>query len=401
MERKTRPSSRTDIQAVRVPGRTDIPPAPARAEGEGRTGADGLVDDIKSTRRDLLSARHPAYHRVLGAVLALVSGADDALVARFERVWRTRSFPTFYERPLLILAALRADALEEGAKHPLHAALAAAAPDADAVTPEAVAAALARDRLGVWSAMTTRRMQTNDTTRAVTWLWPAALAGCDDGQRPLAIVDVGASAGLNLVADQLPHLWSEVGSGSRIGCATRVDAVARVGFDTRPLDVKNHDDVRWMRACIWPGETERLARFEAGVAAMRASLGRPGAPVLERMTASLVPDHLQDLVAKLPADALLLAYHTLVTGYLEAAERERYRSGMLAFVQRQPVGSVLWAELELDDARRRLPAVLAVHVRAGDAVRSVRLGRSSQHPGEIEVDAAGVAEVRRHLAARG
>jgi hypothetical protein len=45
------------------------------ASGQAHTGADGLLDDLKSARHD-----------------------------------RTRSFPTFYERPLLILAALRADA---------------------------------------------------------------------------------------------------------------------------------------------------------------------------------------------------------------------------------------------------------------------------------------------------
>ncbi len=378
---------------------TKAPPALKPDPGAGRTGAEGLADDLKATRRDLLSARHPAYHKVLGAVLAVLTGPDDGLTARFDRVWRTRAFPTFYERPLLILASLRADALEEGERHPLHAAIAVATPNPDAVTQDAVDAALARDRLGVWSIMTTRRMQTNDTSRAVTWLWPALLAGCDDARRPLALVDVGASAGLNLVADQLPYLWTDAATRKPLACASRVHAVARLGFDTRPLDVKSADDVRWMRACIWPGDTDRLARFEASVLAMRAAASRSPAPSVERMTASLVPDRLDAVAASLAPGGIVLAYHTLVSGYLEAAERESYRGGMQAFLARQPAGRALWAELELDDSRRRLPAVLTAHVRSGDAVKTVRLGRASQFPSVIEVDVGGVAELRRVLAA--
>ena len=365
--------------------------------GQARTGADGLLDDLKSARHDLLSGRHPAYHAILGAVMTLVSGADDALVTHFGRVWRMRSFPTFYERPLLILAALRADALQEGTSHPLYSALGPATPDPAVDTDESVATALARDRLGVWSTMTTRRMQTNDTSRALAWLWPAVLAGCDDAQRPVALVDVGASAGLNLIADELPPVWTDRATGKAIPCATRVNAVARLGFDTRPLDIASHDDLLWMRACIWPGDTARLARFEASVVAMRAAALRPSPPVLERLTASLVPERLEALVSRMPEDTLLLAYHTLVSGYLEATEREAYRRGMTKLVSRHAAGRVLWVELELDDGRRRLPAVLTAHVRVGDAAKTLRMGRSSQHPGEVEVDVAGVADLRRHL----
>jgi len=376
-----------------------LPEKPEGASAQARTGADGLADDLSSARRELLADRHPAYHRIVGTLVALLtgSGRDEALVARFERAWRTRSFPTFYERPLLILAALRADALQEGARHPLYAALAVAAPDPEVVTTETVASSLGRERLGVWSTMTTRRVQTNDPSRAIAWLWPAYLAGCDGAQRPLALIDIGAGAGLNLIADQLPPNWTDLATGKPIPCATRVNAVARVGFESRPLNVQRDDDVLWMRACIWPGETDRLARFEAAVQALRAAMKRPSPPVLERLTASLVPEHLEGLATGLPKGTLLLTYQSLVRGYLEPTEQESYRQGMLALVANQPAGSVLWIELELDDSRRRMPAVLIAHVRSGNSVRSLRLGRSSQHPTEIDVDASGVAELKRRL----
>jgi hypothetical protein len=256
---------------------------------------------------------------------------------------------------------------------------------------------LGRDCLGVWSTMTTRRVQTNDTSRAVAWLWPAFLSGCEDAARPLALVDVGAGAGLNLIGDQLPAIWTDATTHEAIPCAMRINAVARVGFDTRPLNVNSDDDVLWMRACIWPGDTDRLARFEAGVRALRASAKRPSRPNLERLTASLVPERVSAILAHLPPNTLLLAYQTLVAGYMEAVEQENYRRGMLALLSRQSTGSALWIELELEDARRRLPAVLTAHILSRTGLKALRIARSSQHPTELEVDALAVFELCRHL----
>jgi hypothetical protein len=369
------------------------------ASASVRTGASGLIDDLSTARRELLADRHAAYHRIVGNLISLLSdeSTGTALLAGFERSWRTRSFPSFFERPLLILAALRADALEEGTRHPLHAALAAPIANPQVVTLESVATSLARDRLGVWSTLTTRRVQTNDTSRAVSWLWPAFLAGCHGMHRPLALMDLGAGAGLNLIADRLPPIWSDLATGQPLPCATDLHTVARIGFDVRPLSVQRDDDVLWMRACIWPGETERLDRFEAAVQALRAAAKAPSPPVLERLTASLIPKRLESFAANLPKSALVLANQSLLRGYLDPTERETFRQEMIDFILRQDAGRALWVELELDDARRRLPAVLIAHVRVGAAVKSLRLGRSSQHPTQIEVDTASVEELGKRL----
>jgi hypothetical protein len=375
------------------------PAAKPNAPAPGRAGADGLDNDLAAVRRELLSGRHDVYYKLTGILTRLLSESDGSdLRASFERAWCSRSFPTFYERPLLLLAALRADALAEGPEHPLYAALALPQPNAGIINQETVLAALARDRLGVWSIMTTRRMQTNDPTRAVAWLWPAALAGCGGGKRPLALIDIGAGAGLNLVGDQLQPDWLDAESGEVIPCATGLDTLLRIGFDSRPLSVHNTDDVQWMRACIWPGDTARLERFEAAVAALQAAALQPRQPQIERLTASLVPGRVATLAATLNADTFVLAYQTLVAGYMEAGERDSYRQAMLELLLRRTRCSTLWVELEVDDSRRRLPAVLTAHVRAGAAVRSLRLARCSQHPVELEIDAAGVNELKKHLA---
>jgi hypothetical protein len=360
------------------------------------SGATGLAEDLSATRRELLAGRHESYHRIVGALASLLAEPriGPELLERFERAWRTRTFPAFYERPLLILATLRYDALEEGATHPLYGAL-AANPDPAAVNADSLLASLARERLGVWSALTTRRVQTNDTSRAVTWLWPAALLGCDQAQRPLAVVDIGAAAGLNLIADRLPAIWHDRASGQRVACANSLRPVARLGFDARPLDAAREEDVGWLRACIWPGDERRLERLDASVAAWRSAARGPAPPTLERLAASLVPARLAGVQARLPAGGLLLAFQSLLRGYLQPAEADSYRQGMLDLLLQAPAGNAAWVELELDDSRRRLPAAIVAHVRAANEVKSFPLARCSQHPSELEIDEAAVAALRR------
>ena len=154
--------------------------------------------------------------------------------------------------------------------------------------------------------------------------------------------------------------------------------------------------MRWLRACIWPGESERLELFEAAIARLRG-MSAAARPVVEQLSASLVPSRLPALTAQLPPSTLLLVYQTLVWGYMDERERQHYRAGMLEFLQRAPRATAAWIELELDDGRRRLPASLTAHVRVNDSVEALLLGRMSQHPRVIEVNERGVAELRRSL----
>ncbi len=52
------------------------------------------------------------------------------------------------------------------------------------------------------------------------------------------------------------------------------EVVVRVGVDLDPVDVTDADDARWLRACLWPDQPERLARLEGvGVAPATPTLG--------------------------------------------------------------------------------------------------------------------------------
>jgi hypothetical protein len=220
-------------------------------------GIDGLDAELFAerdfTRRparpiEILAAREPAYAGLLEPLRDAVRGDFGAQLAE---VWSAREFNSAYERPLMLLAALRYDALSSAGAHPLHAALAGTPVDASSATASALAAALAPGRTRFWQCVRERAVQTNETTRAVTWLWPLSLLAAAGERRAVALVDIGTSAGLNLIADALPPQWSDAGAAP-LAVTPRPEVVSRVGFDIAPLDVRDEDAARWLRACVWP-----------------------------------------------------------------------------------------------------------------------------------------------------
>jgi hypothetical protein len=368
-----------------------------------RRGVEELVDDVTRQRVLMIGTRNLVYHRALEHVSALFEGphADATIIGKLERCWRERTFTAFYERPLLLLAAIRHDVLAEGAKHPLARAFATESPDLAQVTRDRVKAAMSPDRFSLWVSLTTRRVQTNETSRAVAWMWPAWLAGCDAGARPLAVIDVGAAAGLNLVADKLGLSW-KTSTGGALPVVHYPDALLRVGVDTHPLDVRYDDDISWMRACLWPGEVDRHERFDRAVEAMRAAYeGDPPRPELVTLNANLLPSKLEPLTRALPKSALVLVYQTFVRGYLEPERQAAYARGMRGFVASRPPGSTLWIEVEIARDADELPAAIVAHVSDGSREsKALEIARCGYHPTLIAVDDRAATELSARLRAK-
>jgi hypothetical protein len=364
-----------------------------------RRGLDAFHDDADAWRA-AVGARAPVYDRLLAAAAAIFvhpSGSlEEAARARVEAAWRERRLSPGYDRPLLLMAALRAEALRAGPRHPLFEAIGATDVRPEAATREALAAALADAPPRLYAELATRRVQTNETSRAVTWLWPAALAGCADGQRPLALFDIGCSAGLNLCAGRLPAPWRDP-AGAPLPVAAAAKIVARHGFDVQPLDVGRGDDLNWLRACIWPGENARLDRLAAAVDAFREAAAGPTPPRLEIADLPDVPARLERLAQTASADTVLLAYQTVVRDYLTDASRASYLAGMTRWVAAEsPAGPRrIWIELEAaPDAWKDpggLPMSLDAHVAEGGRAATLTLAHCSYHPDLLAPDPAAIA----------
>ncbi len=171
-----------------------------------------------------------------------------------------------------------------------------------------------------------RRTQTNEPARCATLLPALALL-----PQPLAIVEVGASAGLTLLADKYSYDYDghEVaGTDPRapvLACQprgpvplpARVPEIAwRAGLDLNPLDVTSDDDVRWLQCLVWPGETGRQERLSAAI-----ETARRDPPPLYR--GDLLTD-LPDLISRAPRDATVVVYHSAVLAYVRRADRARF-----------------------------------------------------------------------------
>ncbi len=347
-----------------------------------------MIDDSREWRR-LVHGRAASSHRVLETLEQLLAAPDSVEIGeRLGRAWAGRTFGIYYERPLLVLAALRFDALANGTSHPLWPVLGATDPDPDRMSRAALVEALRAESF--WQSLEKRFVQTNETSRAVAWLWPVQLAGCDAGARPLVLIELGCSAGLNLVTDRLPSIWTDR-NGDALPTVREPRIVRRVGIDRRPLDVRDPDALAWMRACIWAGEHARLSRFEAAVAAFVAD-----PPELMTGDAAQAGELASEIASRASDAELAVVFQTIIRDYLDPETDAAYDRGLREFLAERP-NRAAWLELELrpSTSGSRHPAAIIAHVaNARGVIEDLELGRASYHPAEVEVDEAATERFR-------
>ncbi|MGE3536733.1 MAG: DUF2332 domain-containing protein [Candidatus Tectimicrobiota bacterium] len=203
-------------------------------------------------------------------------------------------------------------------------------------------ALLAQRGADVAALMATRRTQTNEVGRCAVLL-PTLPAG------PLALVEVGASAGLCLLLDRFSYEYGAARLGLpaspvRLQCAlagtaplpqSTPEVVWRRGLDLAPLDVYDEEAVRWLLACVWPDHPARRDRLEAAIA-----LARTDPPCVQR--GDLVDD-LGRVLAEAPQDARLVVFHSAVLAYVSPQRRAAFAQ-VLADASRQR--EIVWVANE-------------------------------------------------------
>lgn len=197
-----------------------------------------------------------------------------------------------------------------------------------------------------------RATQTNEVGRLATLVPVLAMV---DG--PLALVEVGASAGLCLHPDRYDYAWPPAGelrgSGGPL-LTTRAtgplpvppahpEVAWRGGVDLHPLDVTDEDDVAWLHNLVWPEQDERRERLRAAV-----DVARREPPVLR--TGDLF-DHVEGLVDEASRHGTPVVFHSAVVAYLDEPARERFHDLMSGLVAS---GRCRWIS---NEGRRVLPRV--------------------------------------------
>ena len=186
--------------------------------------------------------------------------------------------------------------------------------------------------------MLRRHTQTNEPRRCATLL--PLLAPLP---KPLALIEVGASAGLCLYPDRYAYRYDNGHTlrpavGLADGTADSVvtltceasgpvplperlpEVVWRAGIDINPLDVRDAEDMQWLESLVWPEQKDRRQRLRGAVAVARSE-----PPHLVRGDLNRT---IRDLVAEAPSGATPVVFHSAVLAYLPPEERESFAATM-------------------------------------------------------------------------
>ncbi len=183
----------------------------------------------------------------------------------------------------------------------------------------------------------TRSTQTNEVGRLAT-LAPVFALVQERVAGPLALVEVGASAGLCLYPDRYDYAWPPVGDlpasgGPTLSCTVegamprprRHPEIAwRGGIDLNPLDVADPDAMAWLATLVWPEQDERRTRLRAAIAVARADPPRI-------VTGDLL-EALPALMESASGHGMPVVFHSAVIAYLELPERRRFAEMMRGLV---------------------------------------------------------------------
>lgn len=298
-------------------------------------------------------ADHDATDDPLYVALCRHVAAQPSLLALMQRAPPTQRVPN------LLLAAVHERVLA-GVPHALRDYFPSAggtrAPDA--ALPALFDDFVAAQHDALCESLATRNTQTNEIGRCAV-LWPALCAlARRSGRTRLALFDFGSSAGLNLGVDSYRYDYGALALGAAardevpvIDChlvgdrsrqalqglaAHAPQLVERLGVDPAAADVHDAAQVGWLRACLWPYDRVRLARFDRAVALARRRDLRVRR--CDDCAAAIEP-----WLDGLAADVLPVVFNSWVLHYFDKAARQAHVQSMRALVQRR---GVAWLSAE-------------------------------------------------------
>jgi Uncharacterized protein conserved in bacteria len=217
-----------------------------------------------------------------------------------------------------------------------------------------------RRRAELVALVRSRTPQTNEIGRCAPLV--VAFSGLAERYGELAQLDVGASAGLNLLSDHYRYRFSEqvVGDGAvELECQLNGDApslpdsaprlVRRLGLDREPIDTDDAQQLRWLMACVWPDQADRRDRLQAAIAVARK--------VRPQVLAGDAVDDLGDALGRLDAGHRVVTTSWMLN-YLTPHRRVDFLQALADQAARQPLS---WVSYESPAATPELdwPPVVA------------------------------------------
>lgn len=193
-----------------------------------------------------------------------------------------------------------------------------------------------------------RPIQTNEVRRSWALLPCFLELARRTGAETLDLIELGSSAGFNLLWDRYRYAYDAGTWGPRnalleLDGDERVPVPAalleleprvrhRVGIDLDPVDVATEEGALRLRSFVWPGQEGRLEHLDLAIEAVRRA-----PPTFRRGD---LADVLPELLAARDPDVLTVVFQTAVLGYLQDEGWSRVldslaeagRDGSFAFV---------------------------------------------------------------------
>lgn len=175
--------------------------------------------------------------------------------------------------------------------------------------------------------------QTNDVGRSAVLLG-GFLHIAASMRLPLRLLEIGSSAGLNLIWDRYHYRigdgrWGDPASPVRLEpewegplppLGTLLDVAERTGCDVAPVDLGQGEDRLRLRGYVWADQPERLTRIDAAIAVAR----RVKVTVERADAGTWVKDR---LAAPVPGQATVL-YHSIMWQYMPGATQAAVRNAI-------------------------------------------------------------------------
>jgi hypothetical protein len=312
------------------------------------------VIDVVAFQAEACADASPIYGRVLGAVVAdLRAGGASARLLR-----RHHLDPFGSALALRLLGAVHRIVLEGRAPElAAHYPSVGGAPGDD--VGETFLATIAAHEAELDERIEDG-VQTNEVGRAAVLVGGYALAAERTGL-PLRVLEVGASAGLNLRWDHFaydtgrvvagdpesPVRFEGVWAGDPPRLPASFDVLERAGCDRNPIDATTEAGRLSLLSYVWPDQVERIARLDAAVDVAR----RVPATVELANAEEWVIDRLS---LPLPGVCTVVV-HSIVLQYLPREGRARFREAVHAAGERASAAAPMaWLRMEPGGDRAEL-----------------------------------------------
>lgn len=314
---------------------SELAPTPTEHAFLGHRQGHADIDELADFYRHLAEAEFAGYCE-LYATLARAVAADEAMLERVAAM-----APAAKIIPVLLFAAVHDRVLADPGS--ALAAIYRGEPTAPADPYPTFRTFVVEHHDELAAVVRTRSIQTNEVGRSAILACGLTAVQRRFG-RPVAMIEIGPSAGLNLFADRFGYRYARaaddpiadrfatpvtlgpVDAGVQLSCEVRgplapplddaVPAIGhRAGIDLAPVDVRDDEACRWLEACLWPQIPQRAERLRAAIA-----LARTDPPTLVRGD---VFTDLAALVEAVPEGLVPVVTSTWVLAYFSRDDRTR------------------------------------------------------------------------------